>query len=90
VRADPVALWWHLLAAMGWTNTDGTPLTGIAAARAAWDSRTVLRRLGAFSGVPGPEHADRPTPDGVMFARAALLTWAGRPATGPSAATPPP
>ncbi len=73
----------RLLAAIGWTNRDGTPLADGAAARAAWDTRTVLRRLGAFSGVPGPDQADRPTPDGVMFARAALLTWPGRPATGP-------
>jgi hypothetical protein len=129
VRADPVALWWHLaermpvpsavtcevhaglvllicvaarftdtldettgrlLAAMGWTNPDGTPLTDVAAAGAAWNTRTVLRRLGAFSGIPGPDHADRPAPDGVTFARAALLTWPGRPATGREGATPPP
>jgi hypothetical protein len=129
LRADRVALWWHLaermpapsaltcevhaglvlltcvaagftdtldgtiarlLAGAGWTNGDGTPLADVAAARAAWDTRTVLRRLGAFSGVPGPDHADRPTADGVTFARAALLTWPGRPATGPGGATPPP
>ena len=73
----------RLLAAMGWTSPGGTPLTGAAAAGAAWNTRTVLRRLGAFCDVPGRAQADRPAPDGVMFARAALLTWPGRPATGP-------
>lgn len=80
----------RMLAAMGWANPDGIPLTGAAAAGAAWATRTVLRRLGAFSGIPGRDHADRPAPDGVTFARAALLSWPGRAATGRGGATPPP
>ena len=80
----------RLLAAIGWMNRDGTPLADIAAARAAWDTRTVLRRLGAFSGGPGPGHGDRPTPEGVAFARAALVSWPGRAATDPAGARPPP
>jgi hypothetical protein len=80
----------RLLAAMGWTSPGGTPLTGAAAAGAAWNTRTVLRRLGAFSGAPGRDHAARPTADGVTFARAALVSWPGRPPTGREGATPPP
>jgi hypothetical protein len=80
----------RLLAAMGWTSPGGTPLTAAAAAGAAWNTRTVLRRLGAFSGAPGPDHAARPTADGVTFARAALLSWPARPPTGREGATPPP
>lgn len=80
----------RLLAAMGWASPDGTPLTGAAAAGAAWSTRTVLRRLGAFPGVPGRDQPDRPAPDGVTFARAALLSWPGRPPTGRAGATPPP
>jgi hypothetical protein len=63
----------RLLTAIGWINSDGTPLTDIAASQAAWDTRTVLRRLGAL-----PDHrpgAAGPAPEGVMFARAALVTW---------------
>jgi hypothetical protein len=80
----------RLLAAMGWTSPGGTPLTGAAAAGAAWNTRTVLRCLGAFPRAPGPDRADRPTADGVTFARAALVSWPGRPPTGREGATPPP
>jgi hypothetical protein len=65
----------RMLFAAGWASAGGTPLTGTEADRAAWATRTVLRHLGAFSGAPCPDHADRPTADGVTFARAALFTW---------------
>jgi hypothetical protein len=114
LRADPVALWWHLaarmplkspdpcetqaglilllamaaeaagdpdvitarlLGAIGWVNGDGAELTELAAGHASWDSKTVLRRLGALA-EDGPwRSAVRPTAEGVAFARAALCTW---------------
>jgi hypothetical protein len=62
------------LQGIGWVSGDGSPITAGAAAHAAWDTRTVLRRLAALTGRPyrGDE---RPTPGGVAFARAALCTW---------------
>ena len=39
----------RFLDAIGWISRDGTPLTGPMAAYAAWDTKTVLRRLGAFA-----------------------------------------
>lgn len=67
----------RLLAAIGWVNSDGTPLTDIAASQAAWDTRTVLRRLGALPD-QHPGRAARPAPEGAIFARAALVTWPDR------------
>ncbi len=115
VRADPVALWWHLaermppgskdpceeqagllllvllaagatddlnttiarlLAASGWMLEDGRPLIDRAAAQAAWDTKAVLRRIGAFTeDRRGFHDSDEPTKAGVTFARAALRTW---------------
>jgi hypothetical protein len=80
----------RMLFAAGWTSAGGTPLTWTEAAQAAWTTRTVLRRLGVFCGAPGPDHADRPTADGVTFARAALFTWPDRAASGRAGGTPPP
>jgi hypothetical protein len=60
---------------IGWASSDGTPLSGSLAARAAWDTRAVLRRLGAVRDEPGPYRPEQPTPDGARFARAALRTW---------------
>jgi hypothetical protein len=65
----------RLLSAIGWNNSDGTRLTGSAAAIAAWDTSTVLRRIGGFSSSGQYPDAETPTPDGVNFARAALQTW---------------
>ena len=44
----------RFLDAIGWVSGDGTPLTGSMAAYAAWDTKTVLRRLGAFADRGGP------------------------------------
>ncbi len=63
------------LGAIGWISGDGTSLTGSAAAHAAWDTRTVLLRLGAFSYDRQSFRLGKPTPEGITFARAALRTW---------------
>ena len=118
LRADPVALWWHLaermppasrdvaetqagltllvavaaqapddpdvlvaevLRAIGWASGDGTSLTPSMGARAASDTRAVLRRIGAMPRGWVVDRPERPTPAGVAFARAALGRWpAGR------------
>lgn len=118
LRADPVALWWHLaermpvksadrcetqagliwllavaaqaddpdeivarmLGAIGWTLDDGAMLDATDAARAAWDARNVLKRLGGMAEDPRGYGRGTPTADGVAFARAAVSTWptAGR------------
>jgi hypothetical protein len=73
-----------MLTALGWMNTDGSPLTGGQAAQATGSTRAVLGRLGALPdgagrGGPGPGGSPWPTPEGMAFARAALRTWpAGR------------
>ena len=64
-----------MLTAIGWMNTDGSPLTGAQAAQAADSTRAVLGRLGVLPDGPGPGGSPWPTPEGVAFARAALQTW---------------
>jgi len=71
---DPYATVADLLGAIGWTVSDGSPLTPSMAATAAWHTASVLRRLGALAGDRFGGH-ERPTPDGVTFARAALKTF---------------
>ena len=72
---DPDRVTARLLGAIGWVNGDGTELTELAAGQACWDTKTVLRRLGALTD-DGPGHsAARPTAEGVAFARAALRNW---------------
>jgi hypothetical protein len=73
----------RMLTAIGWVNSNGVPLTGSEAASATSGTRAVLRRLGALppgSGAGRPGRLGRPapeppTPEGVAFAHAALLTW---------------
>jgi hypothetical protein len=60
---------------IGWASSDGTPLSSSLAARAARDTKAVLRRLGGVRQEPGSYAPERPTPDGALFARAALQTW---------------
>jgi hypothetical protein len=75
---DPDRTIAEILAAIGWMGMDGTPMTPAMAGQAAWDTRTVLFRLGAFIEEPGLlRRSVKPTPQGVMFARAALRTWPG-------------
>jgi hypothetical protein len=72
----------EILNAIGWRNAEGAPLTGSMAARAAWNTRAVLRRLGCFADDRHTYRNTPPTPDGVTFARAALRTWPGKTRTG--------
>jgi hypothetical protein len=68
----------EILDAIGWRSIDGTPMTPSMAYQAAWDTSSVLRRLGAYIDEPGiHRRPDKPTPQGVTFARAALRTWPG-------------
>lgn len=60
-----------LLGEIGWVSGDGTPVTGSMAGQAAWNTTAVLRRVGVFT-QDGVGRRERPTPDGVTFARAAL------------------
>ena len=66
----------ELLSAIGWMNSNGTPMTPSLAGQAVWDTRAVLHRLGAYVSEPGIHRwSATPTPQGVTFARAALRTW---------------
>jgi hypothetical protein len=69
---DPDVITARLLGAIGWINGDGTQLTELAAGHASWDTKTVLRRLGALTD-DGPLR--RPTTEGAAFVRAALHNW---------------
>lgn len=73
---DPLEYTAQMLWEAGYQSTDGTHITAHQARRAAADTHLALRRLGALvqdqHSWPSPEH---PTPDGNLFARAALLTW---------------
>ena len=65
----------RLLGDVGWARPDGTPVSDALAAFAIYDTRTVLRRIGCFHPDRGGLGRERPNPDGVAFARAALQTW---------------
>ena len=67
----------RMLSAIGWMNSDGSPLSGEDAAQVTSCTEAVLRRLGALAEDPCPGSALWPTPEGVAFARAALRTWPG-------------
>ncbi|MFC5260936.1 plasmid pRiA4b ORF-3 family protein [Kribbella qitaiheensis] len=75
---DPYRTIAELLAAIGWMGIDGTPMTPSMAGQAAWDTDAVLRRLGALIDERGiHRRSAKSTPEGVVFARAALRTWPG-------------
>ena len=75
VSDDLDAIVARLLGAIGWTSGDGTHPTGSAAGAAAWDTRTVLRRIGGFRSGRHRFGPETPTPDGITLAGAALRTW---------------
>ena len=64
---------------IGWASSDGTPLSDVLAGLEARDNTGVLRRLGGLHRDWASHEPERPTPDGVLFARAALQTWPARP-----------
>lgn len=64
-----------ILGAIGWMSGDGALLTGSMVSHAAWNTTAMLRRVGAFTTERDFERRERPTPDGVAFARAALTRW---------------
>ena len=66
------------LDAIGWVHVDDSPLTSRDGSVAARETRTMLQRLGAVTERRYREQ-ERPTPEGVTLARAALVRWpAGR------------
>ena len=69
---DPDAIIARLLGAIGWAGGDGEELDSFAAGQACWDTRTVLRRLGALA---GDWQSEAPSAEGITFARAALQSW---------------
>jgi hypothetical protein len=65
-----------VLTAIGWRTSDGPPMTSWAASQAVWDTNMVLSRLGVFVIDRGISRwTEKPTQQGVAFARAALTTW---------------
>ena len=63
----------RMLSAIGWLNTDGSPVTRAEASQATAGTYAALRWLGALPDDPCP--VPRPAPEGVTFARAALRSW---------------
>jgi hypothetical protein len=72
---DPNVITARLLGAIGWVNGDGTELTELGANNASWDTKAVLRRLGALTDGGSWRSAVRLTAEGMAFVRAALRTW---------------
>jgi hypothetical protein len=68
VTDDLNALVARTLGAIGWRQGDGRPIPSGAA---AWDTKSLLRRLGGLTG-DSFQREERPTPEGITFARAAL------------------
>lgn len=69
----------RMLNAIGWMNSDGTPLTVSDAAIAAHDTRNVLRRLSGITDDPRGYGPGTPNAMGVAFARAAMASWPDTP-----------
>jgi hypothetical protein len=70
--SNPVA---EILDAIGWQESDGTRMTPTTAGYVALETDLLLHRLGALVDEPVLGRFDVPTPQGVLFARAALRTW---------------
>jgi hypothetical protein len=72
---DPFEYVTQMLYEAGWANRDGTPVTTWEARDAAANTHIALRRLSALTPDRPGSPPDQPTPDGALFARAALRTW---------------
>ena len=81
VSGDLDAIVAEPLSAIGWIRSDGTQLTGSAAADAGWDTRTLLWRLAGSSADGDGFEPGEPTSEGTLVTRTALCTWPawGRP-----------
>jgi hypothetical protein len=66
----------RMLTALGWLNSDGSPMTTAEAAAASYGTYSVLRRVGAVPSTIAEARGPFPA-EGVAFARAALSTWPG-------------
>ena len=77
---DPAEIVARTLGAIRWALSGRAMLGASDAARAAWDTRNVLRRLGGVTDDPRRYGEGTPSADDVTFARAAVSTWPG---TGP-------
>ena len=64
-----------LLTTIGWRTGYGESTTSSCAFHAAWSTHSVLRRVGALDSETLSYQADEPSREGIVFARAALLTW---------------
>jgi len=71
----PAELVARMLAGMGWRLSNGTWLDPADAARSAWDTRDVLRRLGGVIEDLPQRGQEILNADGATFARAAVATW---------------
>jgi hypothetical protein len=72
---DPFGYVTQMLYEAGWASSDGTPVDRWQARDAATDTHIALVRLGALTPDRPGAAPDQPTPDGALFARAALRTW---------------
>ena len=64
----------RVLEAVGWRLSDGMPFTSREAHTAWRDTENVLARIGVVDRGRGWE-PEKASPDGPLFARAALRTW---------------
>jgi hypothetical protein len=72
---DPFGYVTQMLYEAGWASSDGTPVDRWQVRDAAADTHIALVRLGALTPDRPGAAPDQPTPDGALFARAALRTW---------------
>jgi hypothetical protein len=72
---DPDGFVADMLDAIGWRHRGHTPITRSSAARIAWDTRDVLRRLRLLAPDSWVVEPERVTPQAVAFARAAVRSW---------------
>jgi len=72
---DPDGFVAEMLDAIGWVQHGGTPITRSSAARLAWDTKDVLRRLRLLAADSRVAEPERVTPQAVAFARAAVRSW---------------
>jgi hypothetical protein len=80
---DPDGFVADMLDAIGWRHRDGTSITRSSAARIAWETRDVLRRLRVLAAGSGFKEPERVTLHAMAFARAAVRSWPSAPKSTP-------